>query len=55
MADNGLVLDKVEGLMTSAGTNVTIASDDEDVDDSSGETQFIHLDPIFNYERKRYR
>jgi hypothetical protein len=46
-ADNGLVLEKVEGLMVTANGDAFIVTDNDGVDDSSGETQLINLGYIF--------
>jgi hypothetical protein len=46
-ADNGLVLEKVEGLTVTAKGDAFIVTDNDGVDDSSGETQLIDLGPIF--------
>jgi hypothetical protein len=46
-ADNGLVLEKVEGLMVTADGDAFIVTDNDGVDDSSGETQLINLGSIF--------
>jgi hypothetical protein len=46
-ADNGLVLEKVEGLMVTAKGDAFIVTDNDGVDDSSGETQLINLGSIF--------
>lgn len=46
-ADNGPVLDKVEGLAVLANGEAIIVTDNDGVDDSSGETQFIRLGDIF--------
>jgi hypothetical protein len=46
-ADNGPVLEKVEGLMLTANEDVYIVTDNDGVDDSSGETQLINLGAIF--------
>ena len=46
-ADNGLVLEKVEGLMVTADKEAFIVTDNDGVDDSSGETQLISLGSIF--------
>ena len=46
-ADNGPVLEKVEGLGILADGNAIIVTDNDGVDDASGETQFIKLGDIF--------
>jgi len=46
-ADNGLVLEKVEGLMVTANGDAFIVTDNDGVVDSSGETQLINLGSIF--------
>jgi hypothetical protein len=45
--DNGLVIEKVEGLAVLANGDTLIVTDNDGVDGSSGETQFIHLGRIF--------
>jgi hypothetical protein len=45
--DKGPVLEKVEGLMVTANGDVFIVTDNDGVDDSSGETQLINLGPVF--------
>ena len=47
-ADNGLVLEKVEGLTVMTGGATLIVTDNDGVDDSSGETQLINLGPVFH-------
>jgi len=42
-AENGTVLDKVEGMMIGPDNQVYIATDNDGVDDSPGETQLIKL------------
>jgi hypothetical protein len=42
-ADNGAVIEKVEGLMVTRRGEVFINTDNDGVDDSSGETQMINL------------
>ena len=46
-ADSGLMLEKVEGLMVTADGDAFIVTDNDGVDDSSGETQLINLGSIF--------
>jgi hypothetical protein len=46
--DNGLVIEKVEGLAILANGDTVIVTDNDGVDDSSGETQFINLGRIFH-------
>jgi hypothetical protein len=46
-ATNGLVIEKVEGLTVLPGGDAIIVTDNDGVDGSSGETQLIHLGPIF--------
>jgi hypothetical protein len=48
--DNGPVLEKVEGLMVTAKGDAFIVTDNDGVDDSSGETQLINLGDIFDAE-----
>ena len=45
--DGGFVLEKVEGLTKLAGGRVLIVTDNDGVDDASGETQLIDLGRIF--------
>ncbi|ETW92839.1 MAG: hypothetical protein ETSY1_41895, partial [Candidatus Entotheonella factor] len=45
-SDNGPVLEKVEGLMITADGVAWIVTDNDGVDDSSGETQFLSLGNI---------
>jgi hypothetical protein len=47
-ADHGLVLEKVEGLTVLADGMTWIVTDNDGVDNSSGETQLINLGPIFD-------
>ena len=47
-SDNGLVLEKVEGLTVTEDGDVYIVTDNDGVDDSSGETQLINLGRIFD-------
>lgn len=42
-ADNGFVIEKVEGLAVLANGDAIIVTDNDGVDDNSGETQFINL------------
>ncbi len=44
LADNGVVIEKVEGLAALADGRLAIVTDNDGVDDSSGETQFIILE-----------
>jgi len=44
-ADNGVIIEKVEGLAI-AGGDMYIATDNDGVDDSSGETQFLNVGPL---------
>jgi DNA-binding beta-propeller fold protein YncE len=46
-ADKGPILEKVEGLMVTANGDVFIVTDNDGVDDSTGETQLINLGPVF--------
>jgi hypothetical protein len=46
-ADNGPVLEKVEGFMVAADGKAFIVTDNDGGEDSSGETQLIHLGSIF--------
>jgi DNA-binding beta-propeller fold protein YncE len=46
-SDNGPVMEKVEGLMVTAKGKAFIVTDNDGVDDSSGETQLIKLGSIF--------
>ena len=52
-SDNGPVLEKVEGLMVTAKGDAFIVTDNDGVDDSSGETQFINLGKIFGKDKDR--
>jgi hypothetical protein len=45
--DNGLVIEKVEGLTILADGDVLIVTDNDGVDDNSGETQMINLGPVY--------
>jgi hypothetical protein len=45
--DNGPVIEKVEGMTELGNGDVVIVTDNDGVDDSSGETQFINLGPLF--------
>jgi hypothetical protein len=47
-ADHGPVLEKVEGLTVLADGTTWIVTDNDGVDNSSGETQLINLGPIFD-------
>ncbi len=49
-ADNGPVLEKAEGIMVTAKRDAFIVTDNDGVDDSSGETQLINLGDIFDAE-----
>ncbi|MDZ5699303.1 esterase-like activity of phytase family protein [Chelativorans sp. M5D2P16] len=42
-ADNGYVVDKIEGFTIDAGGEAYFVTDNDGVDDSSGETIFVHL------------
>ena len=42
LSDNGVVIEKVEGLAV-AGGDMYIVTDNDGVDDSSGETQFLNV------------
>jgi len=44
---NGLVIEKVEGVSLQADGDVFIVTDNDGVDDSSGETQLQNLGRIF--------
>lgn len=44
--DNGLVIEKLEGLTIQSDGDVLIATDNDGTDDSSGETQLINLGPL---------
>jgi hypothetical protein len=46
-ADSGPVLEKVEGLTVTADGHVLIVTDNDGVDDSSGETQLLDLGILF--------
>ena len=46
--NNGLVLEKVEGLTVMTGGATLIVTDNDRVNDSSGETQLINLGPLFH-------
>lgn len=46
-APSGLPIEKVEGMAELANGDVIIVTDNDGVDDSSGETQLIHLGGIF--------
>ena len=43
LSDNGVVIEKVEGLTILANGDALIVTDNDGVDDSSGETQLINL------------
>lgn len=45
-APKGAIIEKVEGLAKMLDGNVIIVTDNDGVDDSNGETQFINLGPI---------
>ncbi|MDQ8182128.1 esterase-like activity of phytase family protein [Pelagicoccus sp. SDUM812005] len=45
-APNGMVIEKVEGLAVLANGDAIIVTDNDGVEDSSGETQFINLGPL---------
>lgn len=45
LSDNGVVIEKVEGLAV-AGGDMYIVTDNDGVDDSSGETQFLNVGPL---------
>lgn len=45
---NGVVLEKVEGLAVTSNGDAFIVTDNDGVDDSSGETQFLRLGDIFD-------
>ena len=44
---NGAVIEKVEGMAELANGDVIIVTDNDGVEDSSGETQLMHLGDIF--------
>ena len=46
-APKGLVIEKVEGLTVLPNGDTLIVTDNDGVDDSSGETQLINLGPVF--------
>jgi hypothetical protein len=46
-AGHGLVIEKLEGLGILANGDALIVTDNDGTDDSSGETQLIHLGDIF--------
>ncbi len=46
-APRGLVIEKVEGLAVMPNGDTLIVTDNDGVDDSSGETQLINLGPVF--------
>lgn len=45
LSDNGVVIEKVEGLAV-AGGDMYIVTENDGVDDSSGETQFLNVGPL---------
>ena len=47
-ADNGPVLDKPEGMTVLANGDVLVVTDNDGVDDSSGETQLVNLGDLFD-------
>ena len=47
LADNGFVLEKVEGMARLANGKVLVVTDNDGVDDASGETQLLRLPRIF--------
>lgn len=47
-ADNGPVIEKVEGLGILADGTTVVVTDNDGVDDSSGETQFLFLENVFD-------
>ena len=47
-ATNGYVVDKVEGFAIDAAGNAFVVTDNDGVDDSSGETLFIRLGAVAN-------
>lgn len=47
-ATGGAVLEKVEGLAALPGGDALIVTDNDGVDDSSGETQLLHLPAVFD-------
>lgn len=55
LGDNGPVIEKVEGLTVLADGAALIVTDNDGVDDSSGETQFINLGKIFGGDHDRPR
>jgi hypothetical protein len=48
IADNGAVIEKVEGLGVLADGSAVVVTDNDGVDDSSGETQFLLLEGLFD-------
>ena len=46
-ADHGLALEKVEGMTVLPNGKTLIVTDNDGVDGSSGETQFLNLGKIF--------
>jgi len=47
LSPGGPVLEKVEGLAVTPEGRTFIVTDNDGVDDSSGETQFLELDRVF--------
>ena len=47
-ADHGLAIEKVEGLAVLGNGEAVIVTDNDGVDDSSGETQWINLGRVFS-------
>ena len=52
-ATGGLALERVEGLAILANGDAVIATDNNGAAGSNGETQVIHLGPIFKLNRKQ--
>ena len=46
-AGNGWVVDKVEGTALTANGKVYVVTDNDGVDDASGETRFLRLGKLF--------